>query len=151
MEQFTLVKRGYDPEEVDNYIATMENVIKSYKDKDNAIKNAIISAQVAADNMIKNAKLQADEYKLQILHELSDVRSEIDRNREHIQSFQDLYSQLIRKHLYALDEKEFSKLHNTLDNVEKLIDRLMVTDVAPSGIGDDSTPAIEFKAPTRPQ
>ena len=60
LEQFTYVKRGYDPEEVEKYITTLEQVIKSYKDKDNAIKNAIISAQVAADNVVKNARLQAD-------------------------------------------------------------------------------------------
>lgn len=138
MEQFTYVKRGYDPEEVNKYIETMENVIKSYKDKDNAIKNAIISAQVAADNMIKNAKLQANEYKSQISKELEKLRTEVEHKRKEIQTFQDIYSGLVRKHLIELDQNDVAGLHSGLDNVEKMIDQLMATDII---AGDNATPA----------
>ena len=131
MEQFTQVKRGYDPQEVDEYIATLEQVIKSYKDKDNAIKNAIISAQVAADNMIKNAKLQADEYKGQIVKELEKVRQEVDRQRMRIQAFQDVYNGLIRKYLTEMDGGDISELHKRLDDVDNLIAVLMEADIVP--------------------
>ena len=129
MEQFTQVKRGYDPQEVDKYIATLEQVIKSYKDKDNAIKNAIISAQVAADNMIKNAKLQADEYKGQIVKELEKVRQEVDRQRMRVQAFQDVYNGLIRKYLTEMDGDDVSELHKRLDDVDNLIAVLMEADI----------------------
>jgi len=131
LEQFTQVKRGYDPQEVDEYIATLEQVIKSYKDKDNAIKNAIISAQVAADNMIKNAKLQADEYKGQIVKELEKVRQEVDRQRMRIQAFQDVYNGLIRKYLTEMDGGDISELHKRLDDVDNLIAVLMEADIVP--------------------
>jgi len=61
MESFSIVKRGYDPHEVDSYIERLEQIIKSYKDKDNSINNAIVSAQVAADNILKNAHLEITE------------------------------------------------------------------------------------------
>ncbi|MCL2198654.1 MAG: DivIVA domain-containing protein [Defluviitaleaceae bacterium] len=131
MEQFTYVKRGYDPEEVDRYIATLEQVIKSYKEKDNAIKNAIISAQVAADNMIKNAKNQADEYKGQIAKELDKITTEIERQRIRVQAFQDVYSGLVRKYLTTLDDNDMSDLFTRLDDVDKLITRLKETDIVP--------------------
>ena len=131
VHQFTFVKRGYDPEEVDSYIATLESVIKSYKDKDNAIKNAIISAQVAADNMIKNAKLQADEYKVQIVKELEKVRGEVDRQRMRIQAFQDVYGGLVRKYLTELQENDVAELYNRLDDVDKLIGHLIESDIVP--------------------
>lgn len=129
--QFTYVKRGYDPEEVDGYITTLESVIKSYKDKDNAIKNAIISAQVAADNMIKNAKLQADEYKVQIVTELEKVRGEVERQRMRIQAFQDVYGGLVRKYLTELQESDIGELYNRLDDVDRLIVQLIEADIVP--------------------
>jgi len=125
VEQFTLIKRGYDPDEVDKYIATLEQVIKSYKDKDNAIKNAIISAQVAADNMIQNAKLQADEYKAQISKDLVKIREEVGRQRMRIQAFQDVYSELIKKYLREFNDSDMSDLFARLDDVEKTLDVLM--------------------------
>ena len=140
MEQFTYVKRGYDPEEVDKYIGTLEQVIKSYKEKDNAIKNAIISAQIAADNMIKNAKNQADEYKMQIAKELDKVTQEVDRQRMRIQAFQDVYTGLVRKYLTDIDEKEMGDLFDRLDEVDKLVKKLKEVDITPSASNDPLIP-----------
>ncbi|MCL2224726.1 MAG: DivIVA domain-containing protein [Defluviitaleaceae bacterium] len=150
MEQFTYVKRGYDPEEVDRYIATMEQVIKSYKEKDNAIKNAIISAQVAADNMIKNAKAQADEYKVQICKELEKVSTEVDRQRMQIKAFQDVYAGLVRKYLTAIDEQEISDLYARLDDVDKLVDRLKEVDIVPAPPSTTPAPPSPPPAPSIP-
>lgn len=140
MEQFTYAKRGYDPEEVDRYISTLEQVIKSYKEKDNAIKNAIISAQVAADNMIKNAKSQADEYKAQIAKELDKVTIEVDRQRTKIEAFRDVYANLVRKYLTGLEDGDITELFNRLDEVDRLVQRLKETDIIPGGSphGDSS-------------
>ncbi|MCL1843732.1 MAG: DivIVA domain-containing protein [Defluviitaleaceae bacterium] len=134
MEQFTYVKRGYDPEEVDRYIATLEQVIKSYKEKDNAIKNAIISAQVAADNMVKNARAQADEYKGRISKELEKVTEEVARQRVRIQAFQDVYAGMVRKYLTEPDESDVSDLMKRLDDVDKLVERLKEVDITPPPI-----------------
>ena len=149
--KFTEVKRGYDPLEVEEYIKTLDGVIKSYKEKDNAIKNAIISAQMAADNMIKNAKLQADEYKVQLVRELEHVRTAVERERSKIQDFQDTYASLIRKYLMVLDEKDMSEIHSKLDGVDELIDHLCeseiapITGIPPSRLGAEfSLPGINF-------
>jgi len=129
---FTEVKRGYDPDEVDNYIDSLDSVIKSYKEKDNIIKNAIISAQMAADNMIKNAKMQADEYKYQIGRELEKMRAEIERERIKIQEFHETYGEFVRKYLVQPDEKDTSNLSNRLNEIDRLLDELMETDLSPS-------------------
>ncbi|MCL2355559.1 MAG: DivIVA domain-containing protein [Defluviitaleaceae bacterium] len=138
MEQFTYVKRGYDPEEVDRYIATLEQVVRSYKEKDNAIKNAIISAQIAADNMIKNARAQAEEYKGQIAKELDKLTGEVDRQRMKIKAFQDVYAGMVRKYLTELDSNDVNELHHRLDDVDKFILRLKDMDIVPAGAADDA-------------
>ncbi|MCL2457206.1 MAG: DivIVA domain-containing protein [Defluviitaleaceae bacterium] len=136
MEQFTYVKRGYDPEEVDRYISTMEQVIKSYKEKDNAIKNAIISAQIAADNMVKNAKAQADEYKSLIAKELDKVLVQVNHQRQKVKTFQDVYSGLVHKYLTELDYSDIEELNTRLDEVDKLIAKLKEVDIVPATGGD---------------
>lgn len=146
MESFTYVKRGYDPEEVDRYIATLEQVIKSYKEKDNTIKNAIISAQAAADNIIQNAKNQANEYKTQIAKELDKIPAEIERQRIRIQAFQDVYSGLVRKYLTTLEESEMNDIFTRLDDIDKLITRLKETDIIPPSGTPMSTDSSEEAA-----
>ena len=141
MEQFTIVRRGYDPDEVDKYISTLEQVIKSYKEKDNAIKNAIISAQVAADNMVKNAKMQADEYKAQIVRELSKVSGEVERQRIKLQAFQDIYSSLVRKYLTEPKENDMKELFARLDDVDKIINILRGDD---SLLSEDERPNTAY-------
>ena len=144
MEQFTLVRKGYDPEEVDKYISTLELVIKSYKDKDNAIKNAIISAQVAADNMVKNAKMQADEYKSQIVRELGKVSTEVERQRIKLQAFSDIYTSLVRKYLTEPKENDLRDLFDRLDDVDKIINILKGDD---SLLGENERPNTNYEPP----
>ena len=125
MDQFTYVKRGYDPEEVDKYISTLEQVIKSYKDKDNAIKNSIISAQVAADNVLRNAQMHADAYKVQIGEQLSEIRGALDRQRMALQSFQEAYANMVRKSIQELEQStSMTDLFVRLEEAEKAISDL---------------------------
>lgn len=128
METFSLVKRGYNPEEVDSYIATLEQVIKSYKDKDNAIKNAIISAQVAADNVIQNAHLQAAEYKQKIARQLQIVQESIQAQRNRLNAFQVEYNSLMRKYFSEVNDMDLATLHNRLDEVSQMVDNLSKMD-----------------------
>ena len=137
LETFTIVKRGYNPEEVDKYIATLEQVIKSYKDKDNAIKNAIISAQIAADNVIKNAHMQAEEYRAKVFEQMSDVKHAINKQRMRLKAFQDVYNNLIRKYLREVDDADMQELYGKLDDMEKLINSIMETDVSIYETQDD--------------
>ena len=124
MEHFTFVKRGYDPEEVDKYITTLEQVIKSYKDKDNAIKNAIISAQMAADNVVKNAQAEAESYKVQIGEQLVGMRGALDRQRASLQSFQSANANAIRKCIHELESLDLSEMFARIDEMDAAIGAL---------------------------
>ena len=136
LEKFSIVKKGYNPTEVDTYVETLEQVIKSYKDKDNAIKNALISAQVAADNVVKNAHLQAVEYKQQIGKQLAFVQESIAAQRQKIQAFQEMYRTMMQEYLKDMTDKDIKPLYGRLDEIDNLIVRLKDMD----DIQPESTP-----------
>jgi len=145
LDQFTYVKRGYDPEEVDKYISTLEQVIKSYKDKDNAIKNAIISAQVAADNVMRNAQMNADAYKAQIGEQLVEIRGALDRQRMALKSFQETYANMVRKSIHELEQSTaMSDLFVRLEEAETAISDLEGLEaVSGPTVGHTGTVGIE--------
>ena len=124
MESFNIVKRGYNPQEVDEYIATLEQVIKSYKDKDNAIKNAIISAQVAADNVVRNAHLEVNEYKSKTVAQLRHIYDSIEIQRSRIQAFQNDYNEMLRKYLKTFDESDVAQIYGHIEELEKYLREL---------------------------
>ena len=121
MEQFTFVKRGYDPEEVDKYITTLEQVIKSYKDKDNSIKNAIISAERTAADIIKNAQAEAETYKMQMGDQLVGMRGSLDRQRVSLQNLQDANTNAIRKCIQELERFDMSEMFSRIDEMDAAI------------------------------
>ena len=121
MEQFTFVKRGYDPEEVDKYITTLEQVIKSYKDKDNSIKNAIISAERTAADIIKNAQAEAETYKMQMGDQLVGMRGSLDRQRMSLQNLQDANTNAIRKCIQELERFDMSEMFSRIDEMDAAI------------------------------
>ncbi len=121
MAEFSVVKRGYDPDEVNEYINKLEDIIKSYKEKDTAIKNAIVSAQVAADNIIKNAELEAMSRKYKTIEVLNTIQNDITKKKSILKTFQEDYNNLIRKYLTDFNDVEFLSLFNSLNELEENI------------------------------
>ncbi len=121
--EFTIVKKGYDPNEVDEYVTKLEEVIKSYKEKDISIKNAIISAQIAADNIVKNAEAEAIERKADTIIVLQELEDDIKRQKKTITEFQEDYNNLIKKYLTDFNDREFLKLFNKINILEESISK----------------------------
>ena len=132
-DKFNYVKKGYDPEEVDTYIETLEQVVKSYKEKDSAIKNAIISAQMAADNIVKNAHLQVAESRTQALSQIQNIIASIAEQRNKVKEFQTEYTNMIQKYLIDFSEVDMNQIFNMITELEQLIARAAY--IAPSTSG----------------
>ncbi len=132
---FSLVKRGYDPNEVDDYILELRNQLKSYKDKDNAIKNALINAEIAADNIIKNAKVKALQITEQAQDEafatkkdafqaLDEINSSIIEQKKMLSEFQKDYNVILNKYLKNIDSAEYLATFNKICALEDFIESL---------------------------
>ncbi len=122
--RFPYVKKGYDPDKVDEKIETLEEVIRSYKSKDSAIKNAILNAQIAADNIIQNAKNQAQEIKSEAAVQLSDIKLSISFQRDMLKQFENEYMLLVSKYLHAIPTQDFSEINKKISDLEAHIESL---------------------------
>jgi hypothetical protein len=120
-EKFSIIKKGYDIEEVDKYINTIENVLKSYKEKDSAIKNAIVNAQIAADNIISSAEDEARLIKRQTNRDLERIYGTIEQQKGFVKDFQDDYNNMVSKYLHDFNNVEVSKVFSKLNELEENI------------------------------
>ncbi len=128
LDKFTYVKKGYDPYEVDEYVEKIEEMLKTYKQKDNTINNAIVSAQMAADNIISEANVKATQM-------LSDTEAKIDQfknilsmQKSIIDSFYTDYNALVKKYLSNLDGNDMITMYAKINSIEERINSLRSSD-----------------------
>jgi len=122
-DKFTVVKRGYEMAEVDEYIATLEQVVKSYKEKDAAIKNALISAELAADNIVLNAKQRSYEMKEKSVKQIQDIMQSVGKQRELMNAFQAEYEAQIQKYLHNVVAGDLQAIHDKINALEAYLNR----------------------------
>ena len=123
-DKFVYVKRGYDPVEADKYIDSLEEVVKSYKEKDAAIKNAILNAQIAADNITQNAENQAETIRGRAVKQLADIAVSVDRQKQLVKEFENEYNALVRRYLKEVNEAEILTLYAKINELEDFIAKM---------------------------
>ncbi|MCL2698708.1 MAG: DivIVA domain-containing protein [Defluviitaleaceae bacterium] len=123
-EKFAIVKRGYDTAEVDNYIEQLEVVIRSYKEKDQAINNALISAQITASKILKEAEESAVVMKAGAVAKLDAITASVAVQKRMIKGFQDDYNHILKKYLHEIDEAEILGLYSKVQDLEEYMDSL---------------------------
>ena len=124
-ERFTIVKRGgYDVSEVEQYITQLEAVIRGYKEKDNAINSALISAQITANNIINEAHKNASVMKVGAIAKLDAIIASISVQKRMVKEFQDDYNRLVSKYLREISEAETLSLYSKIQDLEEYINGL---------------------------
>ena len=121
MQEFDLVKRGYDPEEVDKYIRQLERTVQEYKDKDAAISNAILNAQVAADNIVRNANIRAEDILKVALEKLESVHRSVEKQKQVVKNFQEDYTDMVNRYLKNIQTKDFLEIFQTITELENYL------------------------------
>jgi len=124
MPSFNIVKNGYHTDEVDNHIRTLERSLAEYREKDAAISNALINAQIAADNIIKNADMAAKSIRAEALDHLDKISGSLDKQRRMIARFERDYDELVEKYLHRINGADFEKIHAGVDELNKYLDSL---------------------------
>ena len=140
---FEIVRKGYNPDEVDNYIETLEQQLEEYKEKSATINKAIINAQIAADNIIKaahsetdkilsQAKKEAQELKQTTINQIKYLKLNIANQKNLISNFKRDYEFLTEKYLNPLVTSDTDKVFEKLTEIEKSIDELSSSENIPT-------------------
>ena len=122
MTEFTKVRKGYRPEEVEQElsrlkqkIAEQEEELAAYNKREEELHRNEIEAQMKADLIIiEEAQRKADEIQKNAREELKEIRQEALRMRDLMEAFQNEYNQLLRQYLLKIRTDEFSALMDRL-------------------------------------
>lgn len=121
MTEFTKVRKGYRPEEVEQElsrlkqkIAEQEEELAVYNKREEELHRNEIEAQMKADLIIEEAQRKADEIQKNAREELKEIRQEALRMRDLMEVFQNEYNQLLRQYLLKIRTDEFSALMDRL-------------------------------------
>ncbi len=121
MTEFTKVRKGYRPEEVEQElsrlkqkIAEQEEELAVYNKREEELHRNEIEAQMKADLIIEEAQRKADEIQKNAREELKEIRQEALRMRDLMEAFQNEYNQLLRQYLLKIRTDEFSALMDRL-------------------------------------
>ena len=145
-DRFAVVKRGYDISEVDQYITQLETVIRSYKEKDNAINSALISAQMTATNIINEAHKNAGFLKTGAVAKLDAITASISVQKRLVKEFQDDYNRLAKKYLKEFNDSDVLSVYSKIQELEEYIDGLVSESPR-----KQTSPAPEAEAPPTSQ
>ena len=117
-DKFSYVKRGYDPAAVDRYIEMLEMELRNHKAKDAVINNAIVSAQQAADAIVKNAKNQGRAMRANTAKQLEDLTIAISGQKQWLSDFAQEYNNVVSKYLQIVNNDDFQVLNTKIDALE---------------------------------
>ncbi len=140
---FEIVRKGYNPDEVDNYIEDLERRLEEYKEKSATINKAIINAQIAADNIIKaahsetdkilsQAKKEAQELKQTTINQIKYLKLNIANQKNLINNFKRDYEFLTEKYLNPLVTSDTDKVFEKLTEIENSIDEISNSENIPT-------------------
>ncbi len=121
-KNFTIVRKGYSPEEVEARIHQLETELHAYKQKEQAIPHAIINAQLTADRIIETADQQAAQMRKQVVKQMEQVKKMLHDAKERVETFQEQYNHMISRYIIEFNEKDFAALYRELDEIHTLLD-----------------------------
>jgi cell division septum initiation protein DivIVA len=114
---FTVVKKGYEPKEVLEYIGLLEKELGSYKDKEQFISQALVGAQASAKQIVEQAEAQAVKIEKDALIKLDNVRQKITDSKEKLNEFQKNYYDFMNRFTTSFNDQELNQLFTSLDAI----------------------------------
>lgn len=139
LNNFPIVKKGYDPQAVDALISSLQKKIENYQQKDNVINNAIVSAQIAADNIIHEANAKSVKILENAESKLEQMKNLLANQENIIKNFENDYNELVKKYLPNFDGNDVLKIFSKINNIGEKINSLKF----PNSFNDDEDDTSE--------
>ena len=133
-QKFAVIRRGYDPVEVDTYIHELESIVSTrnqelnvYKEKEAAINGSVIEAKQLAEKIVneaeakavsirKEAELDAEKMHQEALDKMQDIRSKVSEMHGKLEEFKKAYNQILQQYLLSVRSKDMTALFEDLES-----------------------------------
>ena len=132
-QKFEVIRRGYDPVEVDSYIHELEAIVSQrnqelsvYREKEAAINGSVIEAKQLAEKIIKDAEADAasireeaknDAVKMHqdALDGMHEIRAKVTKMHHKLEEFKNGYNQLVQQYLLQTKAKDMTALFEDMN------------------------------------
>ncbi len=133
--EFAVVRKGYDKEQVEEYINELLATIEGYKIKDEQTRNLVQLAEEKAKKIVEDAKEEA----IRVAKEESDkiidgaysklytIQETMQEQRTLLNDFRKDYNRFILKYVNEVNKRNFVQLQTSVDHIENYISETMKT------------------------
>lgn len=151
MKEFSIVRKGYNPEEVNAYILELETAlanktqtVKEFQGMETAIASSIVDARMAAEDIRRksadeaqkmhedavadaekiheNAVIEAGALRTFALNEMNDLRDQVLAFHDKLQGFQDEFGRILQEYLISFRSNDLVALFSHLENFMSNLD-----------------------------
>ena len=130
-KQFSTMKKGFDTDEVEEYVNKLESDLRKYQKKEASISSALVSASESANKIENDALLKVKEIENDALKKLDLIKEKTLNSKSKLEAFQKKYNAFVQDYLVAIQNHDivslFDDLDNLLDNIEKSKDEAAIT------------------------
>ncbi len=125
--EFETVRKGYNKEQVDEYIKNLENIIDEYAKNENQVKVLVQQAEQKADLLIREAEVEATEIIDGAYSKLHAIQDTIQDQRKLLENFRRDYNRFILKYVNEVNKRDFVYLVKSVDDMETYINETITT------------------------
>ena len=151
MKEFSIVRKGYNPEEVNAYILELETAlanktqtVKEFQGMETAIASSIVDARMAAEDIRRksadeaqkmhedavadaekiheDAVIEAGALRTFALNEMNDLRDQVLAFHDKLQGFQDEFGRILQEYLISFRSNDLVALFSHLENFMSNLD-----------------------------
>ncbi len=133
--EFAIVRKGYDKEQVEEYINELLATIEGYKIKDEQTRSLVQLAEEKAkkivedakEEAIREAKDEADKIIDGAYSKLHAIQETMQEQRTLLNDFRKDYNRFILKYVNEVNKRNFVQLQTSVDDIENYINETMKT------------------------
>lgn len=119
---FSIIKRGYEPQQVDAFVRELEETIVSYKMKEQYISQALVESQATSKKIIEEAEICAFQIEKNALIQLEHLKQEINDTKKRLQNFKNEYDTFMNNFKSSFNDNELHTVFDTLAEIATTID-----------------------------
>ena len=118
---FSIIKKGYSTQEVDDYLIELEKTIDNYKLEEQYISQALVESHITAKKIIEEAEISAFEIEKDALIQLEHLKHELENTKKKLESFKNDYDIFLERFKDSFTTNELQGVVDTINQLDESI------------------------------